>query len=90
MRVRDGREREKNIAKPSRGGKASIYDERMQCKIQGYHTQATRLCGIRYLRENMSCPSSTMAIDQLGLRGEVALGDAVEVSADSRPVGELS
>jgi hypothetical protein len=49
MRVRDGREVE-SMEKVGDRGKASIYDERMGCKTQGYHMQATRLRGIRYLR----------------------------------------
>jgi hypothetical protein len=83
--------KKKNIEKVSERGKASIYDERMRCKTQGYHMQATRLVWypVPEARESVSCPSSTTTIDQLGLRSEVSLGDVVEVSAGGRPVGEF-
>jgi hypothetical protein len=52
--------------------------------------QATRFYGTGPSCESVRCPSNTMAMDQLGLRSEVAVVSLVEVSDIGRPVGDFT
>jgi hypothetical protein len=52
--------------------------------------QATRFYGTGHSCESVRCPSTMMAIDQLGLFSKVAAVSLVEVSDSSRPVGDFT
>ena len=86
------REMEKSWQKWTGEARPSNSQRGWPCRIEGCddHMQATRFYGTGHSCESVRCPSTIMAIDQLGLFGEVAAVCLVEVSDIGRPVGDFT